>query len=266
MKTKFTFTRIHIKLIIALLLLIVVVARFGGFSKMTDYGDMLTFAETDTILAHSERIDRLFAHPRPYKPTLDADGNVVKQRIRGVGDYDKAFPDMNDVQLATAKRLGVEEIEDREAAKQRKGNLVFIGASPFYHIQRLSHSLPYLVPRAQRLLNVIGQNFLDSLQSKGLPAYRPIVTSVLRTQADVKRLRRVNQNASANSCHQYGTTFDLAYNSYWRVIDPEDPEARQVWDGKLKDVLSEVLRDLRVQGACYVRYEKHQACFHITAR
>jgi len=150
--------------------------------------------------------------------------------------------------------------------QQRKTDLVYINDNPLYRVEHLSHSIPYLVPRAQRLLNEISRNFLDSLQCKGLPFYKLIVTSVLRTEKDVRRLQRVNGNATANSCHQYGTTFDICYNSFYRVIDPDDATKRQVWDGQLKEVLAEVLRDLRLSGACYIRYEAHQACFHITAR
>lgn len=32
----------------------------------------------------------------------------------------------------------------------------------------------------------------------------------------------------------------------------------------LKWVLSEVLRDFREQGRCYVKYEVKQGCFHMT--
>jgi hypothetical protein len=31
-------------------------------------------------------------------------------------------------------------------------------------------------------------------------------------------------------------------------------------------VLSEVLRDLREQGLCYVKYERKQGCFQLTCR
>ena len=34
----------------------------------------------------------------------------------------------------------------------------------------------------------------------------------------------------------------------------------------LKMVLSEVLRDLKKNGRCYVKYELKQGCFHITTR
>ena len=93
-----------------------------------------------------------------------------------------------------------------------------------------------------------------------------IVTSVLRSQEDIERLKLVNPNVSDNSCHLLGTTFDIGYNRYKTVQDPDGPKRRVVRDDTLKWVLSEVLRDLREEGRCYVKYEKKQGCFHITVR
>ncbi len=268
MAIKFKLTRIHFKASLAILLLLCLLFRTNGCTSCQEERNTLSriFAQSDTILEHSRHVDHILSQPREPLVLTNADGSPVKNRIIGVGNCNKFFADMNDVQLATAQRLGIDRIEDREAAQKRKKDLVYVNDTPYYRVQRLSHSIPYLVPRAQRLLNEISLNFVDSLQRKGLPFCKLIVTSVLRTEKDVRRLRRVNCNASENSCHQYGTTFDICYNSFYRVIDPEDSSQKQVWDGRLKDVLAEVLRDLRNRGTCYVRYEARQACFHITAR
>lgn len=60
---------------------------------------------------------------------------------------------------------------------------------------------------------------MDSLSCKGLNPNQIIVTSVLRTADDVKRLRRRNGNASANSAHAFGTTFDVSYRRFvkWKT-------------------------------------------------
>jgi hypothetical protein len=122
------------------------------------------------------------------------------------------------------------------------------------------------VPHAAVLLQDIGQAFFDSLYVKGLPLHRIIVTSVLRSQEDVAKLRRRNGNATENSCHLYGTTFDICYNRYETVEDPDGPARRAVRNDTLKWVLSEVLRDMREQGRVYVKYEVKQGCFHMTVR
>ena len=208
------------------------------------------------------------AAPKPLgRPSrfFAADGTPVKNRIYSVPHFGNTFPDQNDVQLVAAARYGVKAVVDRADAEHRKSELVYVGSNPFYHIDsRMRSSIPYLVPRAAILLQDIGRSFFDSLQTKQIPLHKVIVTSVLRSKADVEKLRRRNSNATENSCHLYGTTFDICYNRYHTVEDPDGPRRRQVRNDSLKWVLSEVLRDMREQKRCLVKYEVKQGCFHIT--
>ncbi len=185
--------------------------------------------------------------------------DVKKHRIRGVNNYKRSFPDSQSVQIVSAEKWGVKPVKNREDAEMRKKELVYVGESPYYHVDRLSSSIPYLVPRAAVLLQDIGQAFYDSLYAKGVPLNKFIVTSVLRSMDDVTRLQRHNQNATERSCHLFGTTFDICYNRYHPVTQP-------VRDDTLKWVLSEVLRDKREEGRCYIKYEVKQGCFHLTVR
>ena len=187
-------------------------------------------------------------------------------KIRSVPSYAVAFPDTNAVQLVAAQQWGVTPVRNREDAESRKRELVYIAFNPYYHVDPLYSSIPYLVPRAAVLLQDIGQAFYDSLYVKGVPLHKLIVTSVLRSQEDVVKLRRRNGNATENSCHLYGTTFDICYNRYKTVEDPDGPARRQVRNDTLKWVLSEVLCDMREQGRCYIKYEVKQGCFHMTVR
>ena len=198
---------------------------------------------------------------RFFKP----DGSLVKHRILSVPHFGRAFPDQNDVQLVAAKKWGVKPVYDTNEAEKRKNELVYVGSNPYFHVDPLRTSIPYLVPRASILLQDIGRVFYDSLQIKGVPLHKIIVTSVLRSKCDVARLQRRNFNATTNSCHQYGTTFDIAYNRYKTVAEP-GVHRRAVQNDTLKWVLSEVLNDMREQGRCYVKYEVKQGCFHITVR
>lgn len=195
---------------------------------------------------------------------FNADGTLVKNKIYSVPNFGKAFPDQNDVQLIAANRHGVKAVVDRRDAERRKSELVYVGSSPFYHVDNLKSSIPYLVPRAAELLQDIGQSFFDSLQTKQIPLHKIIVTSVLRSKADVAKLRSHNGNATENSCHLYGTTFDICYNRYKTVEDPDGPCRRRVRNDTLKWVLSEVLNDFRQNQRCYIKYEVHQGCFHVT--
>ena len=184
--------------------------------------------------------------------------------IYSVPAFKTTFPDNNDVQMEAATRNGVTPVKNREEAEKRMKELVYVGANPFFHVDRLNNSIPYLVPKASVLLQDIGRAFFDSLQIKGIPLHKVIVTSVLRTKDDVTKLRNRNGNATENSCHLYGTTFDLCYNRYVTVEDPEGPRRRAVRNDTLKWVLSEVLRDFREQKRCYIKYEVKQGCFHMT--
>ena len=180
-------------------------------------------------------------------------------RIRSVPSYKDAFPDLQETQIVAANKWGVKPVQNREDAEARKKELVYVGESPYYHVDKLSSSIPYLVPRAAALLQDIGQAFYDSLYMKGVPLNQLIVTSVLRTKEDVARLQRHNGNATDNSCHLYGTTFDICYNRYHAI-------GREVRNDTLKWVLSEVLRDIRDDNRAYIKYEVKQGCFHMTVR
>ena len=197
---------------------------------------------------------------------FDEKENLVKNRIYSVPRFSEAFPDSNVVQLTAARQWGVSPVKNRQDAEARKTELVYIGASPYYTVDKLKNSIPYLVPRASVLLDHIGQAFFDSLQVKGIPLHKFIVTSVLRSRDDVESLRGRNGNATVNSCHLYGTTFDICYNRYTTVSDPDKAQRRAVRNDTLKWVLSEVLRDMRVNGRCYIKYEVKQGCFHLTVR
>ena len=183
-------------------------------------------------------------------------------------DYATLYNDQNGVQLKSARKFGIKQtLKNRDAADDVKDSLIHIKGNSHYSIAKLTHSIPYLTNGAAGLLDMIGKNFLDSLHSKGLNPNRIIVTSVLRTQEDIKKLQKSgNPNAVSNSAHCYATTFDIAYAYYdkswfknFRFCESVEPET-------LKKVLGEVLRDLRKQKKCYVKYEVKQRCFHITTR
>lgn len=174
--------------------------------------------------------------------------------------YAEAFPDSNHVQLEAARQWGVSPVKDRKDAVGRKSEVVFMGSSPYYDVAHLDASIPYLVPHAAILLEDIGRAFFDSLHVRRIPLHRMLVSSVLRTQDDVARLMTSNKNATENSCHLYGTTFDIRYNTFTPLTGNCHNEET------LKRVLAEVLNDMRWQGRCYVKYERRQPCFHITVR
>ena len=223
--------------------------------------------ERDTVAVH-EAAQMPIARLDADRPVSMPKGREPKYHpIRSVYSYNAAFPDVQDVQIVAAMKWGVKPVRNRRQAEERKSELVYIGSNPFYDIDpAMQSSIPYLVPRASDLLYDISRNFLDSLYVKGVPLHKIIVSSVLRTEDDVARLLRKNGNASEQSCHRFGTTFDICYNRYTTVSPPDGPQRRAVQNDTLKWVLSEVLRDVRQEGRCYIKHEVKQGCFHITVR
>jgi len=179
-------------------------------------------------------------------------------------DYKLKFNDLQLKQHATASRIGLPRPpKDRADAASMRKSLVEIKTNENYIVDSLTHSVPYLIPSAKRELDAIGAEWADILSRNGLPHYRFYVTSVLRTQEDVKYLQRSgNINSTTQSCHCYGTTFDLAYMRYDKVTRTH----MYMHEDNLKLVLGQVLLNHQRAGKIYVKYEWKQSCFHITVR
>lgn len=177
----------------------------------------------------------------------------------------RIFRDGNDVHLAVANQIGIKPLASRDGVEDVLDKLVAIDDERFvesFVLDKLTHSTPHLVPEAAKLLEDIGYAFQDSLRNKHKSEYRVVVTSVLRTDADIKKLSKRNINSIPDSPHRYATTVDISYARFSKI----DENASDVSEYDLKSVLTEVLRDFREQGRCYVKYEIKQGCFHITAR
>ena len=192
-----------------------------------------------------------------FSPTT----GVRRIKVRNLGSLGKLFNDSNYMQLEVASQIGIEPVSDFSKAYFMKRPIVKVESNQYYQIDSLRHSMPYLVPEAANLLSEIGKNFLDSLKNRGGDSYKIKVTSLLRTPETVGRLRRVNVNATDSSTHQFATTFDISYTNFYCLDDN-----RQINQGDLKNLLAEVLSDLRDQGKCLVKYEYKTGCFHITVK
>ena len=187
----------------------------------------------------------------------------VERSVRVVpfGNFSTVFNDLNDAHLSAAARLGMAPVQSRAEVARLGSRLCRIEECDDYAVDSLTHSIPFLVPTARDLLARIGKNFADTLRSRGGDSYKIIVTSVLRVEDDISALQQGNVNASSNSAHRYGTTFDISYIRFRRTNN-----RYTIPDAQLRHLLGEVLLALRQQGKCYVRYERKQGCFHITVR
>lgn len=194
------------------------------------------------------------------QPEPEADAGPSPLRIRSAGPLSRTFNDSNYAHYAHAERLGIDPITSLSQAYFTKRPLVHVVTTENVLVDSLTHSMPFLVPEAARLLDDIGSAFIDSLSRRGKTGYRVKVTSLLRTPSTVKRLRRVNRNATDSSTHQFATTFDLSYTHFDTA-----PDAPFLTQEQLKNMLAEVLLNMRDEGRCMVKYERHTSCFHVTA-
>ena len=195
----------------------------------------------------------------PEKPNHDPS---LKDRRDPYRNYPRIFNDLNDRQLEAARANGTERPLSIEELEVGAFGLQYITTNKLYKVDPLTHSAPYLVPKAKEFLDDLGEAFQDSLYNRGYDRRHSfIVTSVYRTQNHIKRLRRSgNVNASENSCHQYGTTIDITYMRF------EKPTEHIANDMKLQQLLYQTVYDMHKAGRCYVKYERKQACLHITVR
>ncbi|MDO4790683.1 MAG: DUF5715 family protein [Porphyromonas sp.] len=184
------------------------------------------------------------------------------------GRYTTAFNDLNDEQLVVAQSIGIEPMQSREDLDSRLNDLVEVKETQDYALATLSHSVPYLVPKAKKLLDEIGKRFSEKLYLYGQKPYRLQVTSITRTLADVRGLSKNNVNSTPNSTHLYGTTIDISWATF--VEPPLNYKAKNgekdLSPEQLKGVLAQVLHELKEAGRCFVKHERKQPCFHITVR
>lgn len=247
------YRKLHILAVIAVLTAMAAITGCSADDGETLDGpdrELLASILTDTP---DSRYSRTFAAPEE---------GFERFRVSLPGSLRTIFNDSNHVQLEAARAVGIRPIENDSDIRSLSRDLVRVQSCPEYYLDRLTHSYAYLVPEAAALLDDIGRAFNDSLAARGGGNYRIKVTSVLRTPQTVERLRRVNVNATGESTHSYGTTFDISYSKF--AYDGPGAPARDFED--LKNLLAAVLKNMRGQGRCFVKFEGKQSCFHITVR
>jgi hypothetical protein len=191
----------------------------------------------------------------------------------------RGLQDPQSVQLPAAKAKGLSApVANRAKLASCESQLTPLVDNERYALAEMSHSVPMVTPATAALLDEIGRRFQARLAKLGLPNYRLVVTSGLRTLEDQRQLQESgNANAVRESAHFYGTTVDLAYMNWQSPSYPFDrialasvgelSEARQCRNQVLKAVLSETLTELRKEKRAFVMHEGlRQACFHVTAR
>jgi len=190
--------------------------------------------------------------------------DVKVRKAKFSGNYNREFNDMNKLHIVAAIKNGITPLETRADTVDQMVMLVRVPDElDLYRSYKITHSIPYLVPMAAKLFMDVAQNFRDSLYSKEIPLHKIYLTSITRTDDDIKRITKRNINASTNSAHRYGTTFDISWKRFDKI---DEHNSEEILPQRLKLVLAQVLFDLKKDERCYVKHERRQACFHITVR
>lgn len=177
---------------------------------------------------------------------------------KGNSAYSAEFADMQVAHIKAAKKLGFKSapLKGKKDVRATTG-LVKVGSCRYFKVGEMKFGSPYLTQTTKDRLHNLSREFYENCRAKGLPSARLVVTSMLRTDEDIKDLQKHNQNAVEDSPHRYGTTFDISW-SYFQC------PRKDVDGNEYLRILAEVLRKQRKEGAIFVRYEKAQRCFHIT--
>ncbi|HLW62266.1 MAG TPA: DUF5715 family protein [Flavobacterium sp.] len=178
--------------------------------------------------------------------------SVFSQSRRAVTPPTKEYT----THLNAAKAHGIKNLKDKKVLNKYvvQGKLVKVKQRGYgYRLDKFTHSHPYLVSKANRVLDEIAREFV---RKSGQNFF--VVTSLTRTQADQNRLRRVNVNASSNdSSHCFGAAIDISYIRF--------NHKRQV-NHKLDKHLESVLKDFQKAGKIYFVKERVNRCYHIIVR
>ena len=143
------------------------------------------------------------------------------------------------------------------AAGASRGDLVRIPeVGRGFHLDRLTHSEPFLLEAAKDILEEMASRFADATEGTADEGASIRITSLTRTQKQQKRLRRRNANAyNGQSTHNYGASFDIAFI---------DRPSNDVSCGGPSWALQSILQDMQEKGQILVIPEGN--CMHITPR
>ncbi|MGA1978463.1 MAG: DUF5715 family protein [Bacteroidales bacterium] len=178
--------------------------------------------------------------------------------------YSRRLRDKITDYIGLSSSSGIPRCKSREELMKfvSDGRLYKIHNGTGYKVEDLFYSYPYLTKDGKDLLTEVGRRFRNKVAGTGLRGSDFRITSMTRTTEIVRQLRSSNSNASENSPHFNGNTFDL---SYVRFSSPKCfiTDCDKYF---LKESLAEVIWQLRQENRCWATYELKQGCFHVVAR
>lgn len=210
------------------------------------------------------------------EPTSDEDASLRRPQTPSYSEH-----------LRMSDSLGIRPLRSEAAldAHVRRGSLVPLVDTEWYAVRILEHSKPFVRPLLLERLQEVGQRFHEALAEAGLPRYRYVISSALRTSDLQEDLASFNRNAtSSRSSHEYGVSVDIVYTDY--ALTPSAADSLSAFDGDLPraqrmglrwtedlgrayyshlfGAMARVLIEMQRDERLLVLLESEQPVFHIT--
>lgn len=186
--------------------------------------------------------------------------------------------------LRAAANLKAQRVKNNEEINKliKSGELTSASGKDWY-FYNVPGKLRYLTPLTVKGLYKISEIFNRTLREKGhIPRVKFAVSSALRPVNYQDNLKKINHNASDESSHSYGISFDIFYESYQLVFTAYKSETRlarsilsslryrmgyltgMAYARQLQAALHETLIGMQNQKLLYAIQEKSQKCYHVT--
>lgn len=167
----------------------------------------------------------------------------------------------------------------------KTGKLVSIdnGKESFFYFYNVAKKYRVLTPAAAKGLETLVNRIQENLKKEGGEGNVKIALSSVTRPVDYQKdLRGRNSNASFESSHSSGVSFDIFYDDYFTVLpDPVEGPAQEFRENLkrklgflLGDALSrqyhalvmKTLLEMQEEGTIYAILEKRQRVYHVTIR
>jgi hypothetical protein len=176
------------------------------------------------------------------------------------GTFTLALNNRIDDYIETSAKQGISAQSDVTALHKlvKEKKLVEVKSQSFFVLDTFYYSYPFLTPSGYDFLVEVCELFDNAIKNSPVEGVRPVVTSLTRTTATVKKLVRVNRAASARSPHMNGNSFDLSLTKfdYHRPLS----DCEKLF---LSETLAKVLLHQKDKGRCWTTFEKFQQCLHV---
>lgn len=164
------------------------------------------------------------------------------------------FPDGVAVHERAYRKEAIKKQKDFKQleALYKKGVLSKIQSNEYYLVEEMSHSLPYVLPKVVVFLDELSMRYKNALDKREIDYFPFMVTSGTRSVESQRKLKEENKIAIDNSAHLHGKTIDISYRRFG-----EGPDCKLVF--------IEVLKELREERKCYVKFERSEGgALHLT--